>query len=214
MPRLDERTQTLRFKVIFWGPGQGGKTTALRQIHSTVPSERRGRLVCLSTQTERTLFFDFASVYLGQVDRGGPAVAVDVYTVPGQVFYVEARRHLLRNTDGVAFVADSAGSRQGANVESLRNLRDVLGTWGLDLDEMPLAFLYNKRDLADAVPVGELRAALNPERRPEFQAVANRGEGVMEVLAALCDVLLERHVFRGERRAVDGRWFALPGFEG
>jgi signal recognition particle receptor subunit beta len=214
MPRLDERTQILRFKVVFWGPGQGGKTTALRQIHAAVPPERKGRLVCLSTETERTLFFDFASVHLGRVDGGGPAVAADVYTVPGQVFYVEARRHLLRNTDAVAFVADSAEPREGANVESLRNLREVLGGWGLDLDELPLAFLYNKRDLPDAVPVSRLRAALNPERRPEFQSVANRGEGVMEILGALCGLLLEQHVFRGAPGTVDGRWFAVPGFEG
>jgi signal recognition particle receptor subunit beta len=214
MPRLDETTQILRFKVVFWGPGQGGKTTALRQIHAAVPDRHKGRLVCLSTETERTLFFDYASVHLGQVDGGGPAVAVDVFTVPGQVFYVEARRHLLRNTDAVAFVADSAAAREAANVESLGNLREVLAGWGLDLDELPLAFLYNKRDLPDAVPVARLRAALNPERRPEFQSVANRGEGVMEILGALCGLLLDRHVFRGAPGTVDGRWFAVPGFEG
>jgi len=214
MPRFEEESQRLRCKVVFWGPGHGGKTTALRAIHAAVPAERRGRLSCLSTESQRTLFFDHASVYLGEVDGGGPRVVLDAYTVPGQVFYREARRRVLQEADGVAFVADSSPSRQEANVESLASLREILGTGGVDLDELPLAFLYNKRDLPGAVPFGGMRAALNPLMRPDFEAVASRGEGVMEVLNALCDLLLERHVFRGARRLLDGRWFALPGFGG
>jgi len=214
MPHYDDRSGCLRFKVVFWGPGHGGKTTALRAIHAAVPVEYRGRISCLDTDTRRTLFFDHASFYLGEVGGGGPRIVLDAYTVPGQVFYREARRLVLEQADGVALVADSSPDRQDANVESLASLREILDSGGVDLDELPLAFLYNKRDLPGAVAFDRMREVLNPRRCPDFAAVASRGEGVLEVLNALCDLLLERHVFRGIRRPLDGRWFALPGFGG
>jgi signal recognition particle receptor subunit beta len=212
MPSYDERTRCLRCKVVFWGPAHGGKTTALRAIHGAIPADRRSPLACLDTDTRRTLFFDHTTVYLRQVEGGGPGVILDAYTVPGQVFYREARHRVLQQADGVAVVLDSSPDRQAANVESLASLREILGTWGVDLDELPLAVLYNKRDLADAVPVEEMRKRLNPGNRPDFAAVASRGEGVMEVLNALCDELLERHLFRGTRRPLEGHRLALPGF--
>ncbi len=197
MPRLDAASGRVRFKVVFFGPGQGGKTTALKHLHTALSGPRRGELLNLSTETGRTLFFDFLPVDMGLVPEVGRPVRVDLYTVPGQVFYGEARRFILRHSDGVAFVADSAEGRLEDNVASLRDLKEGLAAWGLEYDRVSVAFLYNKRDLRDCAPVARLRELINPEGRPEFEGVAREGTGVMEVLEGVCDRLFDAYLAAG-----------------
>src|SRR5512136_1534429 len=175
-------------KIVYYGPGLGGKTTNLQYVYQITSAENKGKLVSLATETERSLFFDFLPIDLGQIR--GFRTRFHLYTVPGQVFYDASRKLILKGVDGVVFVADSQEERMDANIESLDNLRTNLVEQGYDLDKLPYVIQYNKRDLPYLVSLEELRKELNPTGVPEFEAVAATGEGVFETLKAVAKLIL------------------------
>jgi hypothetical protein len=177
-------------KLVYYGPGLSGKTTNLEYIYQSVPSTNRGKMVSMKTRTERTLFFDFLPIDLG--DIGGFKTRFLLYTVPGQVYYNATRKLVLRGVDAVIFVADSGRGKMEENIESLQNLRENLREYGLSPDEMPWVIQYNKRDLPDAYTVEELEAALNPGGAPYFEAVATTGQGVFECFRGIARLLLNK----------------------
>jgi signal recognition particle receptor subunit beta len=180
----------LNCKIVYYGPGLGGKTTNLQYIYDITSAENKGKMVSLATETERTLFFDFLPIDLGQIR--GLRTRFHLYTVPGQVFYDASRKLILRGVDGVVFVADSQEERLDANIESLSNLRQNLKEHGFDLLKLPYVLQLNKRDLRSAMPPDELTRMLLVKGEPVFEAVATRGEGVLETLKAVArQVLVE-----------------------
>ena len=186
-------------KLVYYGPGLSGKTTNLEFIYSSIPQGQRGKMVSMKTKTERTLFFDFLPVHLGELS--GFKTRFLLYTVPGQVYYRLSRRAVLQGADGLVFVADSHPARERANVESLADLASNLRSMALtpaQVERIPLVFQWNKRDLPAALPVERLRAALNPGCAPEFEAVACEGRGVSETLRTICKSVLGR-LAAGER---------------
>ena len=193
MALINHRTHEIHFKIVYYGPGLCGKTTNLRALHDRLPPERRGRLISIATDQERTLFFDFLPIDLGLVN--GFLTRFHLYTVPGQVYYRLSRRAVLQGVDGLVFVADSHPAREHANRESLLDLHEhlrTLGVTGSALGRIPWVFQWNKRDSPVAVPVERLRAALNPGAWPEYEAVASEGRGVTETLRAACKAVLAR----------------------
>jgi signal recognition particle receptor subunit beta len=193
MALINHRAREVHFKIVYYGPGLCGKTTNLKRLHDRLPPERRGRLISIATDHERTLFFDFLPIDLGQVN--GFTTRFHLYTVPGQVHYRLSRRAVLQGLDGIVFVADSHPAREEANHESLADLGAHLRTLGLSpeqLRRLPWVFQYNKRDLPMAIPAERLRAALNPGGAPEFESVASEGKGVAETLRAICKAVLAR----------------------
>ena len=193
MALINHRAHEIHFKIVYYGPGLCGKTTNLKRLHDRLPPERRGRLISIATDHERTLFFDFLPIELGEI--GGFRTRFHLYTVPGQVYYRLSRRAVLQGLDGIVFVADSHPAREEANRESLADLGTHLVTLGLppeQLRRLPWVFQYNKRDLPSAVAVERLRAALNPGGAPEFESVASEGRGVAETLRAICKAVLAR----------------------
>src|SRR5262245_49857966 len=183
------QAREISIKVVYYGPGLGGKTTSIQYIHRALKPESRGQLVSLATGADRTLYFDFLPVKLPKLR--GFNVRVQLYTVPGQVHYNSTRKLVLNGCDGVVFVADSQMDRESANVESLDNLRDNLREQGLALEELPLVFQWTKRDCADVVPVGKLDRALNPRKSPAFETVAMSGRGIFEALKAITTEVLQ-----------------------
>ena len=177
-------------KLVYYGPGLSGKTTNLEYIYQSVPSTNRGKMVSMKTRTERTLFFDFLPVELGEL--GGFKTRFLLYTVPGQVYYNATRKLVLRGVDAVIFVADSARGKMDENKESLQNLKDNLREYGLSLDEVPWVIQYNKRDLPETYSIQELEEALNPDGVPYFEAVATTGEGVFETFRGIAKLLLKK----------------------
>jgi mutual gliding-motility protein MglA len=193
MALINHRAREIHFKIVYVGPGLGGKTTNLQMLHDRLPPERRGRLVSISTDHERTLFFDFLPVDLGQVN--GFLTRFHLYTVPGQVYYRLSRRAVLQGLDGLIFVADSHPAREQANRESLADALAHLAAIGMDetqIARVPWVFQYNKRDLPDALPIERMRSALHRAGSPEFEAVARDGRGVSETLRAACKAVLAR----------------------
>jgi signal recognition particle receptor subunit beta len=190
MALINHRAREVHFKLVYCGPSLGGKTTNLRYLHDRIPPERRGRLISIATDHERTLFFDFMPMELGTIQ--GLLTRFHLYTVPGQLFYRLSRRSVLRGLDGVVFVADSSPSRLAANLESLEDLRRNLQDFDTPLERLPLVVQYNKRDLPFALPVERLRSALNPHGAPEFETVAVSGQGVVETLRSACKAVLTR----------------------
>jgi len=193
MALINHRAREIHFKIVYYGPGLGGKTTNLRILHDRLPPERRGKMISIATDHERTLFFDFLPLDLGQVN--GFSTRFHLYTVPGQVYYRLSRRAVLQGVDGVVFVADSHPAREQANRESLFDLAEHLGTLGLtpaQVARMPRVFQYNKRDLSGALPVERMHALLNPGGELEFEAVASDGRGVNDTLKAVCKLVLAR----------------------
>ena len=193
MALINHRAREIHFKVVYCGPGLGGKTTNLRQLHDRLPPERRGRLLSIATDHERTLFFDFLPLDLGLVN--GFATRFHLYTVPGQVYYRLSRRAVLQGVDGVVFVADSHPAREHANRESLLDTHEHLAAIGLNPTQrarLPFVFQWNKRDVYGAIPLERLRGALNPGGAPEFEAVAAEGRGVAETLRTACKAVLAR----------------------
>jgi signal recognition particle receptor subunit beta len=160
MSMINYAAREINCKIVYYGPGLGGKTTNLEHIYGKVKPDTRGKLISLATETERTLFFDFLPVDLGTIR--GFNTRFHLYTVPGQVYYNASRKLILKNVDGVVFVADSQIERMEANLESMQNLYDNMAEYGYDLTKIPFVVQYNKRDLPNAAPVGELQAALNP----------------------------------------------------
>jgi signal recognition particle receptor subunit beta len=190
---INHRTREIHFKIVYYGCGLCGKTTNLRSLHDRLPPERRGKMISIATDNERTLFFDFLPIDLGQVN--GFLTRFHLYTVPGQVYYKLSRRAVLQGVDGLVFVADSHPAREHANRESLADLHDHLRTLGISgpvLARIPWVLQYNKRDVAMPVPLERLRAALNPHGWPDFEAVASDGRGVNETLRAACKAVLAR----------------------
>lgn len=160
MSMINYASREINCKIVFYGPGLGGKTTNLEYVYGKVAPSTRGKLISLATETERTLFFDFLPVDLGTIR--GFRTRFHLYTVPGQVYYNASRKLILKGVDGVVFVADSQAERAEANVESMQNLYDNMAAYGYDLTRMPFVIQYNKRDLPNAAPVAELQDMLNP----------------------------------------------------
>ncbi|MBA3659758.1 MAG: GTPase domain-containing protein [Gemmatimonadales bacterium] len=215
MSMINYASREINCKLVYYGPGLGGKTTNLEFVYNKVAPSARGKMISLATETERTLFFDFLPVDLGSVR--GFKVKFHLYTVPGQVYYNASRKLILKGVDGVVFVADSQIERMDANLEAMQNLYENMTQHGYDLTHLPFAVQYNKRDLPNAAPVSELQNALNPgwpveapsrqrplanpnregewlvsqedgqwiERAPYFEAVALTGDGVFDTLKAI-----------------------------
>lgn len=188
MSMINYASREINCKIVYYGPGLGGKTTNLEYVFDKVSPETRGKLISLATETERTLFFDFLPVDLGSVK--GFKTRFHLYTVPGQVYYNASRRLILKGVDGVVFVGDSRAERMDANIASLQNLYENLAEHGFDPANIPVVLQYNKRDLPEAVDVEELRAQLNPTGLPDFEAVAITGEGVFDTLKAVSKLVL------------------------
>jgi mutual gliding-motility protein MglA len=185
-------TREITCKIVYYGPGRSGKTTNLHYIYGRVPDSRRGRMVSLATQTDRTLFFDFLPIDLGQIS--GFTTRFQLYTVPGQVYYNATRRLVLQGADGVVFVADSQARQLDENLESLQNLQANLLDHAVDIRTMPLVLQYNKQDLPHELilqPI-ELDDALNFRGVPSFPADALHGNGVFETLKSITELVLRR----------------------
>ncbi len=180
MSTVNPLSREISAKIVYYGPGMSGKTTSLRQVYAAVREQNRGELISLSTEGDRTLFFDFLPVKIDHVR--GLKIRLQLYTVPGQVFYDATRKLVLNGSDGVVFVADSQPSARDSNLESMDNLGVNLSEMGIELREFPLVVQYNKRDLAGVMPVPLMRSELNPRGAPEFETVAARGDNVMAAL--------------------------------
>jgi signal recognition particle receptor subunit beta len=190
MAFINYSAREINCKLVYYGPGLCGKTTNLKHIYERTAPQARGKMISLATETERTLFFDFLPLALGEIR--GFKTRFHLYTVPGQVFYDASRKLILKGVDGVVFVADSQEERFEANLESIDNLRGNLREQGLELDRLPWVIQYNKRDLRSALPVEELRRALNPTGKIlDFEASATTGKGVFETLKALAKLVLQ-----------------------
>ncbi len=179
-------------KLVYYGPGRSGKTSNLQYIHGRVPEARRGRMVSLATESDRTLFFDFLPLELGTIS--GFTTRFQLYTVPGQVYYNATRRLVLQGADGVVFVADSQARRFDDNLESFQNLQENLLEQGIDVRSLPTVLQYNKQDLPAELVLtpADLEDALNFRSVPSFSADALHGSGVFETLKALSALVLKR----------------------
>lgn len=201
MSLVNYSTREITCKIVYYGPGRSGKTTNLQWLHAQVAPERKGELVSLATEMDRTLFFDYLPVDLGTIS--GFRVRFQLYTVPGQVYYASTRRLVLQGADGVVFVADSQGARREENLESFRDLQVNLLAQGHDPRSFPLCLQYNKRDLPGRLPLETLDAELNFRGVPAFEASAVTGAGVIETLQAISTRVLQelsqpQHVAPGE----------------
>jgi len=189
MAFINYSAREINCKLVYYGPGLCGKTTNLKHIYERTAEEAKGKMISLATETERTLFFDFLPLSLGEIR--GFRTRFHLYTVPGQVFYDASRKLILKGVDGVVFVADSQEERFEANVESLENLRQNLRDQGFDPDKVPMVIQYNKRDLPNAVPLADLRESLNPDGKiQDFEAAAATGQGVFETLKHVAKLVL------------------------
>jgi hypothetical protein len=189
MSMINYASREINCKIVYYGTGLGGKTTNLEYIYSRVNPETKGKMISLATETERTLFFDFLPIDLGEIR--GFKTRFHLYTVPGQVYYNASRRLILKGVDGLVFVADSQATRAEANIESMHNLYDNLETYGYDLQTIPFAIQYNKRDMPNILSVEELRAQINPMGVPDFEGVAIEGKGVFETLSCVSKLVVK-----------------------
>jgi len=221
MSMISYASREINCKLVYYGPGLGGKTTNLEHVYSKVAPEKRGKMVSLATETERTLFFDFLPVDLGTIR--GFKTRFHMYTVPGQVYYNASRKLILKGVDGLVFVADSQMDRMEANVESMQNLYDNMAEYGYDVAKIPFVIQYNKRDLPNAAPISELQQQLNPgwevadsakqrettdslnkgewlitqvdstwiQRAPYVESIAIHGVGVFETLKHVAKLVLK-----------------------
>jgi len=190
MSLVNYSTREITSKIVYYGPGRSGKTTNLQYIHGQVPEDRRGRMVSLATETDRTLFFDFLPLDLGTIS--GFQTRFQLYTVPGQVYYDATRKLVLQGADGVVFVADSQRQQRDENVESFRNLQVNLLEQGVDPRTIPIVLQYNKRDLPDVMSMEEMDDLLNYRDLPRFQAQALGGVGVFDTLKGISELVLRR----------------------
>lgn len=181
-------TRELTAKVVYYGPGLCGKTTNLEYIHKSLPEKSRGKMLSLATQTDRTLFFDFLPLDLGNIK--GMKTRVQLYTVPGQVFYDATRKLVLKGADGIVFVADSQKEMMQSNLDSWENLRQNLAENNLDINTIPLVIQYNKRDLPNVLPVKDLNRKINILKVPYFESVALTGMGVQETFKGIAKVVM------------------------
>jgi signal recognition particle receptor subunit beta len=185
-------TREITCKIVYYGPGRSGKTTNLHYVYGQVPDERKGKMVSLATQTDRTLFFDFLPLDLGSIS--GFTTRLQLYTVPGQVYYQATRKLVLQGADGVVFVADSQTRQLEENIESLQDLHANLGNQGMDPRTVPLVIQYNKQDLPRdmIMSIEDLDEALNFRGVPHFAADALHGVGVFETLRGIAELVLKR----------------------
>ncbi len=188
MALLNYSNREINAKIVYYGPGLSGKTTNIDVVYKRLKPEQKGKLVSLATQTDRTLFFDFLPVELGEVK--GFKTRFHLYTVPGQVYYNATRKMVLKGADGVIFVADSQRQMMDVNIESLKNLEENLKAYGKSLENIPHIIQFNKRDLPNVVPLEEMYKKLNKYNAPFFEAVAIDGKGVMESLSAASKMVL------------------------
>ncbi len=220
MSMINYASREINCKLVYYGPGLGGKTTNLEHVYSKVAPEKRGKMVSLATETERTLFFDFLPVDLGTIR--GFKTRFHMYTVPGQVYYNASRKLILKGVDGLVFVADSQMDRMEANVESMQNLYDNMAEYAYDVTKIPFVIQYNKRDLPNAAAISELQQQLNPgwevtdsakqrettdslnkgewlitqvdgtwiQRAPYIESIAINGDGVFETLKHVAKLVL------------------------
>ncbi len=189
MSMINYASREINCKIVYYGTGLGGKTTNLEYIYSRVNPDTKGKMISLATETERTLFFDFLPIDLGEVR--GFKTRFHLYTVPGQVYYNASRRLILKGVDGLVFVADSQATRAEANIESMHNLYDNLETYGYDLETIPFAIQYNKRDMPNVLSPEELRAQINPVSVPDFEGIAIEGKGVFETLSCVSKLVIK-----------------------
>ena len=189
MSLINYASREINCKIVYYGTGLGGKTTNLEYVYSKVNPDAKGKMISLATETERTLFFDFLPIDLGEVK--GFKTRFHLYTVPGQVYYNASRKLILKGVDGVIFVADSQTERMEANIEAMHNLYENLESYGYDLTKIPFALQYNKRDLPNAMEMANLRSQLNPMGVPDFEGVAIEGQGVFETLGAVSKMVVK-----------------------
>jgi signal recognition particle receptor subunit beta len=200
MPLVNYSTREITCKIVYYGPGRSGKTTNLQVIHTQLPADRKGDMVSLATEADRTLFFDFLPLDFGSIS--GFQVRFQLYTVPGQVYYATTRKLVLQGADGVVFVADSQRPRLEANVESFRDLQINLLEQGVDPRTLPICLQYNKRDLPDLLSPDELDLALNYRALPRFEACAAEGRGVFRTLREISEMVMRRLSGASTRRPV------------
>jgi hypothetical protein len=193
MPHINYDNKEVTFKLVYYGPGMSGKTTNLVQIHHLLAPDLKGDLVSLDTDEERTLFFDFFPLEIG--DIMGYALRFNLYTVPGQIYYEATRKLLLDGADGVVFVADSQSHRVEENLVSFDMLHSNMREYRMDIDRFPLVLQYNKRDCEDPIEVGSLERKIGLSHLPVHEAVAFQGEGVMETIRTLSKQVVRRFQF-------------------
>ncbi len=192
MPVINYPTREITCKIVYYGPGRSGKTTNLKHVHAQLPDTRKGDIVSLATETDRTLFFDFLPLDLGSIS--GFSTRFQLYTVPGQVYYHATRRLVLQGVDGVVFVADSQRRQLAENIESLQDLHENLADLGIEPRSLPLVMQYNKRDLdyGELSTTADLERVLNFRDVPSFTASAVNGDGVFETLRAIATRVLSK----------------------
>lgn len=189
MSFINYSSREINCKIVYYGPGLCGKTTNLQCIYDKTNPEAKGKMISLATETDRTLFFDFLPLELGQIR--GFKTRFHLYTVPGQVFYDASRKLILKGVDGIIFVADSQIERMEANIESVQNLEQNLSEQGYDINKIPFVMQFNKRDLPNIVPVEELQRELNNKfYAPWFEAIATTGLGIFDTLKANAKLVL------------------------
>ena len=188
MSFVNYHTKEINCKIVYYGPGLGVKTTNIQYIYQKTSSQNKGQMITLNTENERTLFFDFLPLDLGEIR--GFKTRFHLYTVPGQVFYEASRKLILRGVDGLVFVADSQVERMEANLESFQGLERNLIDQGYDLAKVPMVMQWNKRDLPNIVPVEDLQMQLNKRKNPSFEAIASQGHGVFETLKMISKSVL------------------------
>lgn len=188
------------YKIVYYGPALGGKTTNLQWIHSSIPPSNRGELISLATQADRTLFFDYMPLDIGTIK--GFKVKFQLYTVPGQIYYNAIRKLVLRGADGVIFVADSQRERLDDNIESLENLKNNLSDYGYSLEDIAYVLQYNKQDLDDLSTIEELQEALNPGNSPYYTSIAIHGDGVKKTLKGIISLMIKNIPYEDERSII------------
>lgn len=189
MVQINFALKEVNCKIVYYGPGMSGKTTNLEVVHKKAPTANKGDLTSIATEGDRTLFFDFMPLDLGNI--AGMRTKFQLYTVPGQVYYNSTRKLVLQGVDGIIFVADSQAERAEANIEAMHNLYENLESYGYDLSTIPFAIQYNKRDLSNVLPVEEIRKQINPMGAPDFEAVAIEGKGVFETLKSVSKAVVK-----------------------
>ena len=188
MSFVNYHTKEINCKIVYYGPGLGGKTTNIQYVYQKTSVDNKSKMITLNTDNERTLFFDFLPLELGEIR--GFKTRFHLYTVPGQVFYEASRKLILRGVDGIVFVADSQIEKMEANLQSFESLKDNLAEQGYDISKIPLVMQWNKRDLPNVSPVSELEKSLNGLDVPSFEASALKGDGVFETLKMISKLVL------------------------
>ncbi|MEC8624198.1 MAG: GTPase domain-containing protein [Bdellovibrionota bacterium] len=188
MSFVNYHSKEVNCKIVYYGPGLGGKTTNLQHVYKKTSKDVRSEMITLNTENERTLFFDFLPLDLGEIR--GFKTRFHLYTVPGQVFYEASRKLILRGLDGIIFVADSQLEKMESNIESLKGLENNLIDQGLDMEGLPLVMQWNKRDLPNTTPIKDLEKNLNKWKSPSFEAVASDGQGVFDALKMISKLVL------------------------